>query len=111
MRGLTAMANFSPTHARTPPPKGTQASGFTAAASGVPSKNLSGMNSSGACRTAGHHSLLIWLPRVMLLLQHGTQATGALPDMHGHAACCSHYEHPTACVKRTRQTAAGQSAR
>ena len=52
----TAMANFSPTHARTPPPKGTQASGFTAAASGVPSMNRSGMNSSGTCNSAKCHS-------------------------------------------------------
>ena len=55
----TAMANFSPTHARTPPPKGTQASGFTAAASGVPSMNRSGMNSSGTCNSARHHSLVV----------------------------------------------------
>ena len=67
----TAMANFSPTHARTPPPKGTQASGFTAAASGVPSMNRSGMNTSGACNTARHHSLFVWWPKVTQLLQHG----------------------------------------
>lgn len=48
-QSLTAMANFSPTHARTPPPKGTQASGVTSLASGVPSMNLSGMKASGSC--------------------------------------------------------------
>ena len=93
-REQTAMANFSPTHARTPPPKGTQASAFTAAASGVPSMNLSGMNSSGACSTAKHHPLS-WSdgPEPCCCFSMASRHNVALPprsrlsDMHEHAAC------------------------